>query len=487
MKQFAKCLLIGLLFCLAAGVSPAAVAEAPRVKPNFVFILTDDLDTGYPQGNWIENYPRLKAIFQTQGITFVNHFVSLSLCCPSRVTMLRGQYAHNTGVVSNEMPYGGFVKAHNSGLEKSTVAVWLQSAGYRTAMIGKYLNHYMDNSADGYYPPGWSEWYGGDEKIYRKYNYTLNENGSLVKYGDAENDYLEDVLAGKVTDFIRRHVANHPNQPFFVWFAPTSPHSPATPAPRHMTAFPNAQLPRGNSYNQDDIHKYPSWIQTRSRLSADSETNMNDLYQRRLRSMLAVEDAVANIVDTLRQTGALSNTYLAFTSDNGFHMGQHRLSSGKWTEFEEDLRVPLMIRGPGVPAGKLVSHITVNTDFAPTFADLAGVQYPAFVDGRSLRPLLRPNPPPPNLWRQGFLAEIGPGGDVPTMQGVHTGRYAYFEYPIINDRELYDLRADPYELNNLAGTARKKLMKRLSRWTKSLAKCAGEQCRYVEDHAVAMP
>lgn len=481
-------LLAGLMACLALGSSATAQAPAgPRQKPNIVFILVDDLDTGYPAGNWIDNFPRLKEIFQSQGTTFANHFVSLSLCCPSRTTMLRGQYAHNTGIFSNSLPYGGFFKVYDSGLENSTVAVWLQSSGYRTAFFGKYLNDYMARNNDGYFPPGWSEWYGGAEEIYKKYGYTLNENGKAVRYGNAPEDYLEDVLAGKVVDFIKRQAASHPEQPFFVWLAPTSPHAPATPALRHAEAFPDARLPKGPSWNQEDIHGYPSWILTRSALTDEAETNMNSLHQLRLRSMLAVEDAVVNIVDTLQETGDLANTYLVFTSDNGFHMGQHRLGSGKWTEFEEDLRVPLMIRGPGVPAGKVLRHITVNTDFAPTFAKLAGVEYPPFVDGRSLVPLLKVRPMPKSRWRKGFLAEIGPGGPVAPMQGVHTERYAYFEYSVLNEKELYDLRQDPYELNNIAATAPRKLVRRLSRWVKALSKCAGEKCRLAEDSNIALP
>jgi len=203
--------------------------------------------------------------------------------------------------------------------------------------------------------------------------------------------------------------------------------------------------------------------------------------------MLAVVDSVVAIVDALRAAGALDRTVLVFTSDNGLHIGQHRLEAGKLTGFEEDLRVPLLVRGPDVPAGRTIDHLTVNTDFAPTFAELAGAAAPDFVDGRSLVPLLHAGPPPADRWRRGFLIENGPVGPARTYQGVHTKRWAYIEYPVLNERELYDVEHDPYELHNVARTAPGDLVERLSRWTQTLARCRGAACRQAEDAGADVP
>jgi len=486
-----------------------AAADRPR-RPNIVFILTDDLDTEYPDGSWINHYPRLRRLLADRGTTFSNFFVSLSLCCPSRSSILRGQYAHNTQIFTNAGAGGGFQKAHDLGLEDSTIATWLQNAGYRTILLGKYLNGYPGRMGAEYVPPGWDEWYSGERNQYLQFDYDLNENGEIVSYGSEPEDYLQDVIRDKATDFIRRTAAADHPKPFFMWMPTYSPHQPATFAPRHADRFPDVEAPRPPTFNEEDVSGHPRWVQNRPLLTEQQIEQIDALYRKRLQSMLGVVDTVEELIRALRETGQLDNTYIFFSSDNGFHLGQHRLPAGKNTEFEEDLRVPMIVRGPGVPAGRVLEHLTLNIDFAPTFAELARVEAPDFIDGQSLVPLLGPNPPPLERWRQALLLEHGflQTGDIgrtpadvsnlveppdpfdleltqPQMpqpfRGIHTNNLVYVEYQnAAGERELYDLDADPYEQTSIAETADPDLVAQLAAWLETLENCAGAGCREAE-------
>jgi arylsulfatase A-like enzyme len=473
-----RSLLLALLSLgmVTAEGTPAAPAA---VRPNIILILTDDLDT-----RLFARMPRLESLLSDHGTTFANGFVSLSLCCPSRSSILRGQYAHNTGVYTNAPPGGGYQTFHDLGRESSTVATWLRSSGYRTVLLGKYLNGYPGTEGAGYIPPGWNEWYSltGGAKYF---DYRLNENGSLVAYGSEPKDYLTDVLSRKAKNFVRRRAAAGDGRPFFMYLAPYAPHGPATPAPRHADAFPNAQAPRTPSFNEEEVGDKPGWVQNHALLTDRQVDRLDDLARKRRQSMVAIEDMVESLIATLEDTGQLSSTYIFFTSDNGFHLGQHRLMPGKNTGFEEDLRVPLVVRGPGVPAGAVRRHLAVNIDLAPTFAELAGVAAPSFVDGRSLVPLFRTSPPPVAAWRQAFLLEHGhpdgvtttAAGAPPVFQGLRTAdRWTYIEY-VDGQRELYDLSGDPAQLDNAYESADPALKERLAAWLDRLRGCAGVTCR----------
>lgn len=504
-RSFLSLVFAVVLISPARGQTTQQVSDGTRNRPNIIFFLTDDLDTEYPDNAWISHYPRLQEILPDEGTTFINNFVSLSLCCPSRTSTSRGQYAHNTQIFTNMNPGGGFQKAHDLGLLDSTFAVWLQDAGYKTVLLGKYLNGYPGNLGAEYVPPGWDEWYSGQRNQYQQFNYDLNENGKIVSYGSAPEDYLQDVIRGKATDFIRR--TTEEGQPFMMWMATYSPHAPATFAPRHADTFPDVQAPRPPTFNQRDVSRMPSWVQNRPPLTRAEIRALDALYQKRLRSMLAVVETIDDVIQTLEETGQLDNTYIFFSSDNGFHLGQHRLNPGKNTEFEEDLHVPLIVRGPGIPKGRVLEHTTLNIDLAPTFAALAGVPAPDFVDGRSLVPLLRLQPPPVEQWRQAFLIEhgfiqTGDDGRTPAevasneeppdpfdlalpmlprpFQGVHVGNTVYVEYVNTGEKELYDLEKDVYQTSSLAEVADPKLLRWLSDWLEKLRRCAGEECRTAE-------
>lgn len=471
--------------------------HAAAARPNIVFLLTDDLDSAS-----ISVMPKLRSLLTEQGTTLTDYHVSLSWCCPSRATTLRGQYAHNTRVWSNSPPNGGFSEFHKLGLERSTVATWLHAAGYRTGLFGKYLNGYPEQAPVGrrYVPPGWDTWVspaGGSP--YHQFNYALNVNGRIENHGHAARDYLTDVLDTKV----RRFVSARGKRPFFAYVAVYNPHAPATPAPRHRNLFNGLKAPRTPSYNERDLTGKPTEVRRLPPVTAAEAKVWDQLYRQRLRSLQSADDMIGDLVDTLRASGRLDDTYFVFTSDNGFHIGQHRMAPGKNTAYEEDTRVPFVVRGPGVAAGRQVGLLAGNVDLAPTFADIAGAKVPRFVDGRSLLPLLRPGTP--SGWRTAFLLEHGHGpGTRPPLkptdgtleppelippgkresfyiapfEGIHTDRYVYVEYST-GERELYDLATDPNELHSIASN--RSLVAPLAARLHRMRGCAGQACRTAEE------
>jgi N-acetylglucosamine-6-sulfatase len=439
-------------------------------KPNMIFILADDLDTAS-----MSQLPKLQSLLADHGVTFANYFVSLALCCPSRASILRGQYAHNTQIFTNAPPGGGFATFRDLGHEESTIATWLRDAGYRTVLLGKYLNGYPMTT---YVPPGWDEWYAVAGGV-NYFNYALNENGQLVRYGSDPEAYLTDVLSAKAAEFILRTAPSA--QPFFMYVAPYAPHQPATPAPRHVETLFGVEAPRTLSFNEQDVSDKPLWVSNRPLRTPAQVAQLDALYRKRLQSMLAVEDLVARLIETLRTVSQLGNTYIVFTSDNGFHLGQHRLPAGKNSAYDEDIRVPLIVRGPGVPRGTAVENLAVNSDLAPTFAELGGTAAPAFVDGRSLLALLRPDPPPPEHWRQGVLLEAGFITGNRVFQGIRAHGFSYVEYLHTGERELYDLTTDPDQLQSLHATTDPVFLEGLAPWLQALRTCTGASCRSAED------
>jgi hypothetical protein len=389
-------------------------------------------------------------------------------------------------------------------------------------------------------PPGWDTWVspsGGNP--YAEFRYALNDNGTVVQYGHQPSDYLVDVLSQKATEFIR---GNAGKQPFFAYVAPYVPHEPATPAPRDEQAFPGATAPRTPSFDVAAKKDDPFWLRARPPLPPAVLAYTDLLYRRRLQDMLAIDDMLRAVVTTLQQTGQLDNTYIFLGSDNGFHLGQHRLPPGKQTAYEEDIHVPLWVRGPSVPHGTTVGRFAMNVDLAPTFAAIAGAKTPAFVDGRSLLPLLRAAPAP-STWRQAVLVEhygrlsAGPrttatttepltrfspnsrrapdepdddsafgqeavgatqrgalrlplsslnafGVTVPAYRALRTSRFLYVEYDY-GARQLFDVRADPNEIDDVIDSAPDATIRALSRRLHAMEQCRGAGCRQIEGQKVA--
>ena len=386
------------LVIVAAGlvVVPAASTDrdvpAPMEKPNIVLILADDLDAGSTN-----RMPKLRSNLVEQGTTFEDAFVTTPQCCPSRATILTGKYAHNHTVYDNNVADGGARKFHDSGEEESTIATWLDEAGYETILIGKYLNWY-----DGtHVPPGWDEWYGQTGRNNDDHRY--NVNGRL-EYYDPEKYHDTELFSDWAARHLRAGAGR--DRPFFMYLSVNAPHQPAIPPERHEDGFASARAPRPPSFDEADTSDKPKSIRALPPLTAAQTREIDRLHRDRLRSMLGVDDMIGRLTAELARTGELDDTYIFLTSDNGFHMGQHRLEPGKGRPYEEDIRVPLYVRGPGVPHGRTLDHKVLNLDFAPTFADLGGANTPDAVDGRSLVPLLAENAPPADPWRESFLVEF---------------------------------------------------------------------------------
>ena len=387
------------LALVAAALAFALAAPVGAKAPNIVFILTDDLDAAAAA-----HMSQVKTLITDQGTSFRHHYVSLSMCCPSRVATLRGQFAHNTGVYTNNWPDGGFELVYSEGLERSTLATWLKDAGYRTALLGKYLNGYPDTApSDTYVPPGWTEWMSpisGDP--HGGFDYVMNHNGKKEHYGTKESDYLTDVLSAESANFIRRSVQQFPNQPFFLYVAPYTPHTPATPAPRHEKAFKNIQAPRTASWNEADVSDKPNWVSTLPLLNASQIKDIDKLYRKRRQTLLSIDDLVQNVVLTLQSTGQLNNTYVFFTSDNGpsresrnwldgtldpYYGGTTgRLKGHKFSFYEGGIRVPGILHWPErIGAGQVRAAACASMDVMPTLLAAAGGAAGEFeTDGRDL-------------------------------------------------------------------------------------------------------
>lgn len=477
---------------LAGGRCGSAQAEDRGIpnRPNVVVVMVDDLDAGSALTAIRSGLvPNLVRHVLDGGTTFSESFVTLSLCCPSRSTFLTGLYPHNHGVVRNSGVDGGFARFD----DRSTVATWLRAAGYRTGHVGKYLNGYIDPR---YVPPGWDDWQGlVDLSTYCMYGYTVSDNGRPVTYGSGEADYQTDVLASLAARFVRRAEATDA-RPFFLSVAPLAPHLESACNPDGVRAAPRHEgtvelpLPAPPSLNEGDMQDKPGWMR---RLPVRDEERLGRLYNERLASLRAVDDLVGTLARALEERGELERTTWVFTSDNGYLLGQHRWES-KVLLYEESIRVPLVVRVPGLESPAVVDRIALNNDLAPTIAALAGIRPPRAVDGRSLLPLLRGENP---SWRRRFLVEYPPTGErgippffavrtegAPGTAGLVYAKTLSFDGRSLRARELYDLEVDPFQLESLhEDPSPRRVLERLvlGRHLEALASCGNGSCQAREE------
>jgi N-acetylglucosamine-6-sulfatase len=451
-----------------AQAAPAATAK----RPNIVFVLTDDLTP-----DLVRYMPHVRQM-QRNGVNFDNFFVVDSLCCPSRAAILTGLYPHNNGVFRNNGADGGFDGFNAHGNVRKTYGLALQRAGYRTGFMGKYLNHYEPEFG---VPSGWNEW-DVASPAYHEYNYRLNENGTVHHYGHAPRDYVTTVLSGKATSFITRSASSQ--QPFALEIAPFTPHQPAVPAPRDAHTFNTVTAPRGPAWDSLPTHA-PRWLADFPKLDAGSKHDIDLLYRQRVRSVQSVDRMIGHLQGVLQHLGVADNTYLVFSSDNGFHLGEHRLRPGKQTAFDTDTRVPLVVTGPGVPVGRSVAAVTASIDLAPTFEQIARARPKYATDGISMLDLWHGHPAPTS-WPGAVLVEhrgrpFLPGdpdvqpnlaGNPPSYEAIRTADALYVEYAD-GSAEYYDLRTDPDELHDIAATVSPSILRPLRNALHRLEHCRG--------------
>ena len=442
-------------------------AEAQTTgRPNIVFVMTDDLDELA-----MEQLGGIRSIMNANGVTFENAYVTYSLCCPSRATFLRGQYPHNHGVIGLDTatPPSGDAKWRELGRDQNTVATWLNDVGYQTKYIGKYMNGYNDL----YKPPGWDEWFVLQGNVN---NNQVNDDGRSITL----TDHSTDVFANEATDFIRRSSANA--APFFVTVGTKAPHAPPEVAARYQNSFVDTPLPRPPNFDEPDVSDKPAWVQSYPRMSPSVIDSTTTEYRQGLRSMLSVEDLLGRLSLRFRRQGSLvtpTSSLLRTTVFTGANTG-YRL--GRRRPTRKTIGVPLSVRGPGIPASEVREQLVINNDLAPTIAELAGVNIPSFVDGKSFAPLLSSSPP--SSWRTAFLEEAwkeegGTNARVPTHKSVHTKDHILIENNT-GEKELYDLNADPYQLQSKPRTGNEQLYSTLESRLNALRACSGDACRSAE-------
>jgi N-acetylglucosamine-6-sulfatase len=468
---------------LAADSPPAAAAVAAPLPPegersairNVVLVLADDLDTAT-----FNQVSRLRALRQ-EGLSLRSMVVTESLCCPSRASILRGQYVHNHGVLSNlGVSQGGWLTFAQKGEEADCLPVWLKAAGVQTAYVGKYLNGYGEDGDPTAVPPGWDYWFAPTTKsgMYRGYGYTVNDNTNLRSYAAGKDDFLPDVITEQAVNFLRTA-----RSPFYLQVNSTSPHDPAPVAARHRDSNRNDRIPRTRTFNNPGIDA-PPWRAKRAALSPEKIARYDAYWRKRVRSTESIADTVDAVVAELRRSGQLGSTLIVVTSDNGLHAGQRRLPAGKRTPYREDTVVPTVLIGPGITPGSSTRAITSTIDLAPTVAELLGAQVPTWADGRSLVPLL--SSPESATWRTGVVTESL--GDTafndpdfaafkpPNYHALRTQHWLYVEYET-GARELFDLAADPQETTNIISGASPGLLNDLGARLAALSACSGDTCR----------
>uniref|UniRef100_A0A3B4GG04 N-acetylglucosamine-6-sulfatase n=2 Tax=Haplochromini TaxID=319058 RepID=A0A3B4GG04_9CICH len=486
-----------LLICVTlwSHLSGSSGASSSR-RPNIVLILTDDLDVAIGG---------LK-ILSVSSRVFFPQFVASPLCCPSRASILTGKYPHNHHVINNTLDGNCSSKAWQKSEEPHTFPALLKaSAGYQTFFAGKYLNQYGHSEAGGveHIPPGWSYWVGLDKNS-KYYNYTLSVNGKAQKHGaDYSKDYLTDLLANMSLDFLQYKTSY---QPFFMMVSTPAPHSPWTAAPQYQKRFNNTKAPRDPNFNVHGKDKHWLIRQAKTPMSNSSIRFLDDAFRGRWQTLLSVDDLVEKIVKRLEVRGELNNTYIFFTSDNGYHTGQFSLPVDKRQLYEFDIRVPLMVRGPNIKPNQTSQMLVANVDLGPTILDIAGYNVnKTQMDGMSFLPIMMNG----SSWRTDILVEyegegrnksdpacplLGPGVSEcfpdcvcedsynNTYACVRTiARSSNLQYCEFDDNEVfvevYNVTADPYQLTNIAKTIDKEVLEKMNHRLMMLQSCSAQSCR----------
>ncbi|KPP74400.1 N-acetylglucosamine-6-sulfatase-like [Scleropages formosus] len=493
---------LSFVLIICATLVDAALAEYRR--PNVVLILADDLDVAI--GGMIP-LNKTKRLIGDAGISFTNTFVASPLCCPSRASILTGKYPHNHHVINNTLEGNCSSQAWQKSEEPGAFPALLQEHGYQTFFAGKYLNEYGASEAGGveHVPPGWDYWFAL-EKNSKYYNYTLSVNGRPEKHGqNYSEDYLTDVLANVSLEFLQ----HRSSKPFFMMVSTPAPHSPWTAAPQYENSFASVRAPRDPSFNVHGKDKHWLIRQAKTPMSNSSVKFLDDAFRKRWRTLLSVDDLVEKVVKKLESTGELDNTYIIFTSDNGYHTGQFSLPMDKRQLYEFDIRVPLLVRGPDVKPNQTCQMLVANVDLGPTILDIARYNVSKTqMDGMSFLPLMNGNRGN-GTWRTDILVEyegegqnitdpscplLGPGVSecfpdcvcedsynntyacVRTMSPSGNLQYCEFDDSEVFV-EVYNLTADPFQLNNIAKSIDQEVLEKMNHRLMMLQSCSGASCR----------
>jgi arylsulfatase A-like enzyme len=500
------------MLVLPVGAASAQDPDPARSAggPNVVVVMTDD--QRYDDMGPLRSTRRL---IGRAGVTFSRFYASYPVCCPARATFFTGQYAQNHGVGCLYPSCGGGYGALN---QREYLPVWLERAGYTTMHIGKFLNGYGKERAPDV-PNGWTEWYGlVDHSTYRMWGYKIHEkgpgdeSGQTRQYGNVGREksryYQTDVLSQKAVDFIRRRASGP--APFFLSVAYLAPHHESghtqditgklvRPAPRHRGRYAAIPLPRPPNFNESDLDDKPWFVGRWNRpITSKRETAITERLHERWEALLAVDEGVEKIVRELRRTGELDNTYVIFTSDNGYMQGEHRIPEGKMLPYDASTHLPLLIRGPGIPRGRRTKALSGDVDLASTILEATPARSPRALDGRSVLPFARDvrlrslRPFLHTTAGQGARGHVntreggaeGTQSRVPAWDAVRTTRWLYVEYKG-GQRELFDLRRDRWELNSVVGDPRLRIRTRtLRRILGDLRTCRGTSCARTADAAV---
>nr|KAG5699462.1 hypothetical protein BaRGS_016308 [Batillaria attramentaria] len=455
---------------------------------------------------------KTKELIGKQGIVYENMFVSSPLCCPSRSSIFSGKYVHNHGALNNSLEGGCSDATWQQREEPNAFPALLKRAGYSNFFAGKYLNQYGFPKAGGvaHIPPGWDWWYGlvGNSKYY---NYQVSVNGTMEKHGHVyAKDYFTNYINEKAMQFLETRKEG--GGPFFMMMATPACHGPFTPADIYNNSFPNERAPRNGSYNVKPKDKHWLIQQTIVPLPSDTVTSDDNVFRNRWRTLLSVDDMVENVVNILQQKNLLEDTYIFFSSDNGFHLGQFGLPSDKRQLYEFDIRVPLMARGPGIKPGQVSKENVMNVDLGPTFIALSGQSVPQPVDGKPLQATWSARDPGQNEAADPFRS---------TVLVEHSGEHAVivkgcprydgqgmancnphcvcedswnntyncmrttldqlvYKFCVIKETpefvEMYNMTVDPYEFTNIANTADPTLVQSLRDDLDRLIRCSGSSC-----------
>ncbi len=462
----------------ASSLTAATSATRTSGRPNVVLITADDASVGD-----LDFMPHTQQLLADKGVTITQAIAPTPICVPARASILTGQYAHNHGARTIKGPHGGFASFN----DKNTLPVWLRKAGYDTLFAGKYVNGYGLKGTARYRPPGWRDWRATvDNSTYSFWQTKFSVNGRVVQ----PKGYSTDLISNFSSAMLKRQHARS-NRPFFMWANYVAPHHggpvrandprklwpghPSTwlgntdPAPQDRNKFPTLQLPKVPEMWERDIRGNHFAHGPRGPLVKKA---MRVIYRQRIQALQAVDRSVARTVATLRHTGQLANTYVIFTSDNGYLTGHHN-KDGKLIPYDRSLRIPIVIRGPGVPAGRALATTVTNPDLGVSIAAAAGAKPGRAVDGINVLPLLNQPAVTRPVLIEGWKVS---NGNRLMYNGVRDGQYTYFKYR--RGYELYDRSVDPGELTNVINKPQYAAVQaRLEKLRQQLANCRGASCR----------